>query len=188
MTLVHESDRRHALQPVRTQLIRRAQHDAEAVLAAARTEAAAQVASAEARAVAILDQIRAQRAARAAAETAAKRSSARRRARAVELDAERAVYAAARDGVERGVLALRDAPEYRQLRDALERRARELIGPRARLSEDPRGGVVATAPGRRVDLSLPVIAARALDGLGEEVSRLWTLDEHGDSMNNAATP
>lgn len=174
MAAVRETERSAALEPVRAQLIRRARADADATLAAARIEAADQVAAARARAAAILDEARAQGAAQAAAETAVQRSSARRRARAVELDAERAVYAAVRDDVERGVLALRDAPDYRLLHAGLERRARELLGPHAHLAADPRGGVVATAPGRRADLSLPAIAARALDAIGEEVTRLWT--------------
>lgn len=174
MTAVRESERRGALEPVRAQLIRRARAEADATLAAARTEVADQVASARARAAAILDEARAQGEAQAAAQTAAQRSSARRKARAMELDAERAVYAAVRAEIERGVLALRDAPDYRLLHAGLERRARDLLGPHARLVADPRGGVVGTAPGLRVDLSLPAVAARALGAIGEEVARLWT--------------
>jgi hypothetical protein len=71
-------------------------------------------------------------------------------------------------------LALHEAPDYAELHDGLERRARELLGPDADVTPDPRGGVIATAPGRLVDLSLAAIAARTVDALGEEVARLWT--------------
>ena len=174
MTGISDSERRQALQPVRAQLIRRARADADATLAAAHADAAAQVAAARARAKAILDEARAQGEASAAAESAARHSSARRRARTSELDAERSVYEAVRDGVERGVLALHEAPDYAELHDGLERCAREPLGPDADVTRDPRGGVIATAPGRLVDLSLAAIAARTVDALGEEVARLWT--------------
>ena len=43
----------------------------------------------------------------------------------------------------------------------------------AEVTEHSEGGVVARAPGRRVDLSLPALADRALDRLGGEVRALW---------------
>ena len=38
---------------------------------------------------------------------------------------------------------------------------------------DGRGGVVATAGTRRLDLTLPVLVDVALDGLGDAVEELW---------------
>jgi vacuolar-type H+-ATPase subunit E/Vma4 len=174
MTGVSGASQRTALAPVRARLLRRAERDADAALAAARADAAARIASARAQADAVLQEARVQGAALAAAEASARRSSARRRERALELAVEREVYEAVRDGVERRVRALRDEPGYPDVRGALEVQARALLGPDAEIVEDPGGGVLATAPGRRVDLTLRAIAARAMDALGEEVTRLWT--------------
>lgn len=163
-----------ALGPVRARLIERARADADALLGAARTEAAEDVAAAEAQARAMIDKARARGEAMAAADTAEQLAVARRAARAAELAAQRAIYDEACDGVERGFQALRQAPDYPAVLAVLERRARELLGSDALVIEDERGGVVATARGRRLDLSLPTIAARVAESLGEEVAWLWT--------------
>ena len=68
---------------------------------------------------------------------------------------------------------LRRTDDYAALRERLERLARALLGPDAEVTGHPEGGVVARAPGRRVDLSLPALADRALDRLGGEVRALW---------------
>lgn len=174
MTGVSGASQRTALAPVRAQLLRRAEHDAEAALDAARADAADRIASARIQANAIIEKAHAEGRALAAAEASARRSSARRRERAAELAAQREVYQAVRDGVEQRVRALLGEPGYPALRAALEVRARELLGAHADLVEDPGGGVLATVPGLRVDFTLRAIAARAVDALGEEVTRLWT--------------
>lgn len=169
-----EAEQRDELAPVRAHLIDRAEREADAEREAARREAAERLEAARSRARRIIAEARAQGRALGEAESSAARVTARRQARALESAAEYEVYTAVRDGVERGIRALRDAPGYPRLRAALERRARALLGPDAHLVEDARGGVIGTAPDRRVDLSLPSIAARVLDGLDEEVARLWT--------------
>lgn len=174
MTSVFVVSQRTALAPVRAQLLRRAEHDAESTLAAARADAADRVASARTQAEAILEEARAEGRAQADAEATARRSSARRRERALELAVENEVYEAARDGIEQRVGALVHEPGYPAVRAALEARARELLGPDADLVEDPSGGVLAKVPGLRVDLTLRAIAARTVNALGEEVTRLWT--------------
>ena len=163
-----------ALDPVRARLIQRARADAEQLISAARSEAAATITVAEARAQAILEEARARGEAMAAADTAELLTAARREARALDLAAQSAVYDEVCDGIEHGILALRDAADYPAIQASLERRARELLGPEAVVSQDTRGGVIATAPGRRLDLSLPTLAARVVSGLGEEVALLWT--------------
>jgi vacuolar-type H+-ATPase subunit E/Vma4 len=163
-----------ALAPVRDQLLRRAREEAEAALDAARADRTAQIEAARTQARRLLDEARAAGEAQAAAESDRARSAARRRARALELAAASAVYDALREGVERGILALAHSAGYPRIRQALQSRAVELLGPGAESADDPRGGVVATVPGRRVDLSLPAIAARAIDGLDEKAARLWT--------------
>lgn len=174
MTAPAKLDDTRALDPVRARLIERARADADTLLDAARTEAAKTIAAAQARAEAMLDEARARGEALAAAKTAELLTAARRDARGLELTAQHAIYDEARDGIKRGIQALRQAPDYPAVLAALQRRARELLGSDALVIEDERGGVIATAPGRRLDLSLPTISARVAEGLGEEVARLWT--------------
>ncbi|GAB2920724.1 hypothetical protein GCM10027075_20790 [Streptomyces heilongjiangensis] len=69
--------------------------------------------------------------------------------------------------------ALRGTEDYASLRAWLEQRARALLGPAADVAEHADGGVVARAPGRRVDLSLTALADRATDRVGGEVRTLW---------------
>ena len=164
-----------ALAPVRDRLIQRARAEAEKLVGAARAEAAEAIAVAEARSRTILDEARARGEALAAADTAELLTAARREARVLDLAAQRAVYDAVRDGIDRGIRALRNSADYPAVRAALERRARSALGSEALILDDEGGGVTATARGRRLDLSLPTIAARAADGLGEEVAQLWTI-------------
>ncbi len=175
MSSATAAQRSHALDPVRTRLIERAQRDADAVVAAARTEAAAVIAQAEWKAREILDEARTLGEADAVVHSAASRVNARREARAVELAAEREVYQAVCDGVERGICALRDSPDYPAIRAALERRARAALGPDVEITHHTRGGVVGAVPGRRADLTLPAIAARAVEELSGEAALLWTV-------------
>ena len=60
-----------------------------------------------------------------------------------------------------------------QLRDRLAARARAELGPDARITDATDGGLLAEAPGRRLDLSLDALADLAVDALGAEVNRLW---------------
>ncbi|GGT00799.1 hypothetical protein GCM10010254_21180 [Streptomyces chromofuscus] len=71
------------------------------------------------------------------------------------------------------VRALRGTDGYTSLRGWLEQRARVLLGPAAEVTEHADGGVVARAPGRRVDLSLTTLADRAVDRVRGEVRSLW---------------
>ncbi|MFE3644161.1 hypothetical protein ACFXOM_24710, partial [Streptomyces sp. NPDC059169] len=48
-----------------------------------------------------------------------------------------------------------------------------LLGPDAVITDCAGGGVLAEAPGRRVDLSLATLADRALERNGAEVELLW---------------
>jgi hypothetical protein len=69
---------------------------------------------------------------------------------------------------------LRNSAEYNDVLDRLGQRARRLLGPDAEIAEDPDGGVVARAAGRRVDLTLDALVARALDRFGAEAQKLWS--------------
>ncbi|MGW2928693.1 hypothetical protein ACWC8S_27860, partial [Streptomyces fungicidicus] len=98
---------------------------------------------------------------------------ARRKARARTLAARRESYAELRREVTARVRALRRTDGYADLLERLDHRARALLGPDAEVTEHPEGGVVARAPGKGADLSLPALAGRALDRLGGEVRTLW---------------
>ncbi|MFF7647567.1 hypothetical protein [Streptomyces canus] len=162
-----------ALGPVRAELLRAAHADAEAVLARAEREAAALLDRSRAEGRAILEEARRQGEADGAATARDLLVRARREAGSRALAARREAYEALRRETAERVGELRRTTGYPGLRKQLEQRARVLLGPGAEVSEHPGGGVVARAPGRRVDLSLTALAERALDRLGGEVRSLW---------------
>lgn len=160
-----------AVEPVRAALLRAAraaadrdvaaaQHDADDVLATATaTVSAMHAAAAEAGR------------AEAAARNARVQAQARRDRRAAELRGQAAAYAQLRERVRAAVGAL--PVSHPQLRDRLAARARAELGPDARITDATDGGLLAEAPGRRLDLSLDALADLAVDALGAEVNRLW---------------
>jgi hypothetical protein len=162
-----------ALAPVREALLERARADADAVLHTAGVQAAAVLAAAHSRAAALVAEGRAEGERDAATVGALRRARAQREARAAVLRAQAAAYAELRRRSRAAVRALRDDPAYPQLLAALRARAEARLGPAATVREHPDGGVVADAPGRRLDASLDALADAALDGLGAEVQRLW---------------
>ncbi|MCQ4080611.1 hypothetical protein NGB36_08340 [Streptomyces sp. RB6PN25] len=162
-----------ALAPVRTALLRAARTDADALLAQARADAAQTLDAVRAEAQAILDEARRQGEADGAAAARQLRMHAHRAARARQLAARSEVYAELRRQVTEGVRELRHAEEYPAIRDRLAARARRLLGPDASVEEHPGGGVVAVAPGRRVDLTLDALATRGLERCDAEA--LWAL-------------
>ncbi|MGV4928108.1 hypothetical protein K2224_38495 (plasmid) [Streptomyces sp. BHT-5-2] len=161
------------LAAVRTALLRAAAEDADRLVAAAYRDADAVVADARSRSAAVL------RAARRQGEQAGARAAADATARtrhAVRTGILRA-RAEAYDELRRTVLShvrrCREEPGYPAVREQLADRARRLLGPGATLAEHPRGGVVGSADGRRVDLSLDALAGRVLDGAGAGIESLW---------------
>ncbi|MFE7172931.1 V-type ATP synthase subunit E family protein [Streptomyces sp. NPDC057616] len=162
-----------ALDPVRARLLRDAAADAEALLAEADEEARAGVREAEAQASAVLAEARRQGAHDADLAGAAARSRVRRAARSRELAARREIWEdLCRQVVDR-VEALRGTDAYPAVRRRLTARVRQVLGPGARITEAPGGGVVGDAPGRRLDCGLAAFAQRALDRAGGEVEQLW---------------
>ncbi|MDL2074900.1 hypothetical protein QNN03_00445 [Streptomyces sp. GXMU-J15] len=163
-----------ALEPVRARLLRAAEADAAAMLATADKDAATILRQAEAQAADLLAEARERGAADAEAVRRAAHVRARRTARARELAARRECWEELRRQVIRGVEALRTTEGYPRIEAGLTARAHRLLGPRARISPAPGGGVLAEDETRRVDLSLTQCARRALDGAGPEVEELWT--------------
>lgn len=159
-----------ALEPIRRALIRRARQDAAEILDQARAAARAAREQAEAEATAITERAAAAGRARAARQLAAEHRDAARRRRARDLAARREIYdrwcAASTEAVTR----MRFAPEYPQLLSDLRECAHRMLGPQARMIEDPAGGLVARADGRILDLRLTTIAARALDQVADRIA------------------
>ncbi|HEY6707666.1 MAG TPA: hypothetical protein VJB61_08730 [Actinomycetota bacterium] len=162
-----------ALEPVRAWLLAAARAEAERRRAEAAADAERQVAGARAEADAILADARAQGTAEGSALAAAEETRGRRLARRLVLQAEREAYEELRARSRAAVRALRQDPGYPALRERLNRLALAAAGPGARVSEHPDGGVVAEAPGLRVDCTLDGLAERAIAALGGEVAELW---------------
>ena len=167
---------RDALEPVRTALLARARADADATTARAEADAADRLAEARTEAAAILAAARSEGEQDAATVRARAAARAHREARETVLRAEREAYGRLYRQARTGVAALRADPRYPALVERLRDRARAQLGAEAVVREHPDGGVVAEVPGRRLDLSLPALADRAVDDLGAEVTRLWRAD------------
>ncbi len=170
MTLGSRQDA--ALEPVRAAMLRRAEQDAAAVVAAARAVATTTVARARQdadRAVALAATDGAAQARLVAmAELSRSRQAARSMALAADVDVRGEVVAKIRAAV----LALRKEPGYPLLRDRLSRLAVQAAGPGAALTEHPDGGVIAKAEGVTVDCSLGRLADRAIAALDPRISAL----------------
>lgn len=162
------------LDPVRTEMIRQARAEADAAVARAETDAARRLARARTEAGAILDEARRRGRADADRALAAAAARARRQARAMELRARREVYESWRDAVSDGVRGLVHTARYSRILASLTTRARDLLGPRAVIEQDPAGGLRARDGFRHVDLTLEAIAARAVADAEGEASGLWT--------------
>ena len=162
------------LAPLLSALLSRARRDADAVLAEARADAEAVTARAHERAQALLSEARMKGEADGQAVVRAERARAERSARAIVLAAQRAAYDRSRLAAREAVSALRTEPGYPQIRDALSERAIRSLGEGADVREVERGGIVATAGSRSVDLSLDALADDIVDRLGPQVEGVWT--------------
>jgi len=163
---------RDPLAPLVSALLDRATRDADAVLARADAEADETLARARAQADEILAEARARGARDAEAVLAAERSRAEREARAVVLAAQSRVHESARRAVRAAVATLQDDPAYPDLLAVLRTRAEHDLGPDARITELPEGGIEAVAGGRRLEFSLAGLADDLMDEVGG-VEELW---------------
>lgn len=170
----HHAPPHDALEPVIAELERRAYAETNRTLATARADAEAEVARAEREAAAITARARADGVARATAHATVVERRARRDERAKVLAAQRNAYDRWRDEVTAAVLRIRTEPGYAVLLDRLRDRAIALLGPHAEITEDPAGGLVAEAGGRRLDYRLTAIAAQALAGAEPSIGGLWS--------------
>jgi vacuolar-type H+-ATPase subunit E/Vma4 len=163
-----------ALAPVREWLLAAARQEARSIEEAAGRQAVALVEQARADAAAALERGR-REGEDAAAEAAARElARSRREARAIVLRARADLLARVREAVRGAAAELRAEESYPLLVERLRRRATATLGEAARVSEAPEGGVRARLGSRQVDLSLPILAERALRDLEAEVSSLWS--------------
>jgi vacuolar-type H+-ATPase subunit E/Vma4 len=101
------------------------------------------------------------------------RARARRQARAIVLAAQQSAVEELRSQSRAAVRRLREDPGYPALVARLTAVARQRLGPAADVREQPEGGIVAEAGGRRLSLTLDAAADRALAALGTRVEELW---------------
>ncbi|WP_024285176.1 hypothetical protein [Cellulomonas sp. KRMCY2] len=162
-----------ALEPVRRWLRDTAEEAAAELGAAAVDEVAAVVAAAREEAERIRRDAAAQGAAEARSAAALRSAQVRRRAGESVLAQQEALRLALRRDVAHAATALLTDPRYPDLVDRLTAHARAVLGADATVVQSVDGGVVAERGSRRLDLSLPVLAAQALDARQQEVERLW---------------
>jgi len=139
-----------------------AAEEGDAMVRAARAEAARIIAAAVADG-------------RAAGEIVARDGSARARRAASErvLAHREAARLRLRDEIRAGARELARDRSYPDMRRSLEARGRALLGPDAVVTDHPDGGLVVEAGSRRLDLSLPALADAAWERMPEEVRGVW---------------
>lgn len=163
-----------ALEPVRDALLQQARTNAAAELARADADVAACIAAARTQAEHITADAHAQGEADAATLLAADRARARRHAHTIVLRAQQAAYAQLRRRSREAARELRADPGYGDLLGRLAELVRRQLGRDAVVREHPDGGVVGDAPGRHVEITLDHLADRAVDELGADLAGLWS--------------
>ena len=163
-----------ALAPVRAYLLRGVEVEASRLLAEAHAQADSILRQARHDAAETVDRARARGEADAVAASAAERSRGRDQARSIMLGAQREAYQDLRAQVLTAVDGLRTESGYQELLSRLTTLATRAAGPGAAITVQPEGGVLARSDGIVVDCTLPRLADRAVDELGDQVRELWT--------------
>jgi hypothetical protein len=163
------------LGPLEAALVAAAHTDADAQVEQARAKAAAAIAEGDSKARAVLEQAAAE--GRGAAKRAAEHRlvEGKRQARGLILGAQQAAYQRlVRDAI-RAAEDLRQRPDYADLERRLIETAKALLGADAAIiqNSDGQGGVRASLDRRAVDLTLATLAQRCVEQLGEDVTGLW---------------
>jgi vacuolar-type H+-ATPase subunit E/Vma4 len=151
-----------------------ARGDAAAVLRTAELEKDELLAEARRTADDMVAAARTEGEADATAAVTARLAQSRRDARRTVLKAQRELYDELRRRCRAAATALAESPGYEELRRRLTERALAQLGPDTTVTDSHDGGVLASAGSRRLDLSLPMLAERALGRSSAEVTRLWT--------------
>jgi hypothetical protein len=164
-----------ALEPLKAELLRRANGAAAERLQQAAAEDAATVSQAEHEAALIVDQARQGGVAEAAALLAAQRARSRRQAREVVLRARAEAWEELRQRSMAAVTVLSTEPAYRELRSRLADFVRAQLGTEAVISDAPTGGVIGTVPGRRLDCSFATLVEQGLAERAAQPDMPWTM-------------
>lgn len=165
---------RPALEPMRAELLRRANADAQRAIAEAEAESLRLLDEATRTAEQMLAKARLAGEAAGARVAAIEDATLRRSLRREVLAAQDNAYRLWRRRAAEAVLRLHQDAGYPLWRNALSRTARATLGDDAHLVEDPEGGVQAELGRRRLDLSLSAIATRAIDNVAPEADGLWS--------------
>jgi vacuolar-type H+-ATPase subunit E/Vma4 len=150
-----------ALEPLKAELLRRADAAAAERLERAAAEDTATIAEAEEEAAQILEQARQEGISEAAVLVAAQRARSRRQARAVILRGRAEVLEDLRQRSMAAVARLGTEPGYPELRSRLIDYVRARLGEEAVISDAPNGGVIGTVPGRRLDCSFATLVEQS---------------------------
>ena len=163
-----------ALEPLKAELLRRANGAAAERLQQAAAEDTVTVAEAEHDAALIVDQARQEGIAEAAALVAASRARSRRQAREITLRARDEAWEELRQRCMAAVAVLSTEPAYRELHSRLVDYVRAQLGTEAMISDAPTGGVIGTVPGLRLDCSFTTLVEQ---GLAEQAAQdmSWTM-------------
>lgn len=164
------------LEPLAVALADAAERDAEARLAEARAHAQTIQDEAASEVRDVLSKAEAEGVAAAERESSHRLVAAKRRARRGVLAAQRATFDALFDTALAAIDSARGGQQYGSLQERLARTALETLGHEATVESDPdgRGGVLARADGRSIDLTLPVLVRRCISRMGKDVSKLWS--------------
>jgi len=158
--------------PVHRAAFADAHAEAERLRAQARERSAATLAAARERTEELREDSLA--AAREEADEDARRvlSAARNSAHELLLSARREVYAAVARDAARQASSRRE--DYHAVTERLIGDARRRLGADVEIVDAPDGGIIARAPGRQIDYSLPTQVGRCLAQLEDEVAELWS--------------
>jgi hypothetical protein len=151
-----------ALEPLKAELLRRADAAAAERLQRAAAEDAATIAQAEAEAALMLEQARQAGISEASVFVAAQRARSRRQARAVILRARAEVLEELRRRSMAAGARLSTEAGYPNVRDRLIDYIRTQLGEQAVISDAATEGVIGTVPGRRLDCSFATLVDQAL--------------------------
>jgi vacuolar-type H+-ATPase subunit E/Vma4 len=170
--LPHGSD--EALIPVRKALLTAAEARAELIRHDARDQAQALLAAARGEAERAISEAVSEGETSARSDAVLRSARVRRQANEIVLAQQDALRRELQQQVREAALNLRQDASYPTLLAVLSEHGRAVLGAEATVIEDPTGGVIVQAGSRRLDLSLPALAARTLDAMSPQVSRLWT--------------
>lgn len=161
------------LEPVRRSLRAAAEAQAAVITGASGAQVRALLDAARQEAERMRQAAAAEGAAVARSTAAARSARVRREAHQTVLAQQEALRLELLQALADAVTARMSDPRYPALVDRLTAQSRAVLGPDATVTESPAGGVVAERGSRHLDLTLPVLAAQALEQRWQEVRGLW---------------